>query len=58
MVIVFFFPSIPSLASTLLLGVVFWGRAFDEALFSDKKGFFSEKGGGIRLVRISTGKAI
>ena len=25
----------------------FWGRGCDEALFSDKKGFFSEKGGGI-----------
>ena len=40
----------------------FLGRASDEALFSEKKGVFSEEGGGIqwmrRLVRISTGKAI
>ena len=40
----------------------FLGRGSDEALFSEKKGVFSEKGGGMqwmrRLVRISTGKAI
>ena len=38
------------------------GRGCDEAHFSEKNGFFSEKGGGNSvnegLVRISTGKAI
>ena len=38
----------------------FWGRGCDEALFSEKKGFLSEKEGGIQrmrgLVRTSTGK--
>ena len=40
----------------------FLGRGCDKAIFSEKKGVFSEKGGGNSvnqgLVRISTGKAI
>ena len=35
-------------AQTAKLGADFWGRGSDEALFSEEKGLFSEKGGGIQ----------
>ena len=49
--------------NSLLSKPIFGGRGCDEALFSDKKGVFGEKGGGNSVnggfwVRISKGKAI